>query len=164
MRVRHTSASACSSDAVIVDANDATLLAALERDEGFVPHAYIDSEGYLTIGIGTLIDKRRGGGITHDEAVYLLRNRLAAKIADLDRELPWWRMLSPARQRVLANLAYNLGIGTRTPPKGLLAFRNTLAAVERGDYEAASRGLLDSLWAKQVGDRAKRLAEQMRAG
>lgn len=147
-----------------IDANDATLLVALERDEGFVPHAYEDSEGYLTIGIGTLIDKRRGGAITHDEALLLLRNRLASKLADLDRELPWWRTLSPARQRVLANLAYNLGVGSRQPPKGLLAFRNTLAAIERGDFAAASRALMDSLWARQVGDRAKRLAEQMRVG
>jgi lysozyme len=147
----------------VIDAGDSILLAALERDEGFKPYAYLDSEGFWTIGIGTLIDKR-GGGITHDEALYLLRNRLASKIADLDRELPWWRKLSPTRQRVLANLAYNLGVGTRTPPRGLLAFRNTLAAVEQGRWDDAAKGMLDSLYARQVGDRAKRLAEQLRAG
>lgn len=148
----------------VIDATDLTLLTALERDEGFVPHAYEDSEGYLTIGIGTLIDKRRGGGITHDEALYLLRNRVASKLADLDRELPWWRNLSTTRQRVLANMVYNLGIGTRTPPKGLLAFHDTLAAMQRGDYRAAAQGMADSLWGRQVGKRAERLAEQMRIG
>lgn len=33
----------------------------LIRDEGNVPYAYSDSLGYLTIGVGFLIDKRKGG-------------------------------------------------------------------------------------------------------
>ena len=145
-------------------ADDPALLADLERDEGFRSCVYLDSEGWWTIGIGTLVDKRKGGGITHEEAVYLLRNRVAKAIAGLDRELPWWRTLSEPRQRVLANMVYNLGIGSRIPPTGLLAFRNTLAAVERGDYEAAAEGMKASKWATQVGERAERLVETMRTG
>ncbi len=40
----------------------------LRRDEGEVLHAYQDSLGYWTIGIGVLIDKRKGGGITKAES------------------------------------------------------------------------------------------------
>lgn len=140
------------------------VLADLVRDEGEVLHAYADSLGYLTIGVGRLIDQRRGGGITHDEAMHLLRNDVAKVEAQLDAALPWWIGLSDARRRALINMAFNLGIGSRQPPKGLLAFQNTLAAIKARDYEAAARGMLASRWAEQVGARARRLAEMMRVG
>ena len=44
----------------------------LEAREGRVAHAYIDSEGYTTIGVGRLIDKRKGGRLTDREIDYLL--------------------------------------------------------------------------------------------
>lgn len=127
----------------------------LARDEGEVLHAYQDSEGLWTIGIGCLIDRRRGGGITHEEAVYLLGNRVAAKEAELDRAIPWWRGLSPARQRVILNMAYNMGVGDAA--SGLLSFHDTLAAIQRGDWKAAAAGMKASKWARQVGERADRL-------
>ena len=143
---------------------DSLVLADLVRDEGEVLHAYQDHLGYWTIGVGRLIDKRRGGGITHDEAMHLLRNDVARFSAELDRALPWWAGLSDARRRVLLNMAFNLGVGSTNPPKGLLAFRNTLAAIKSRDYEAAARGMLASKWATQVGARAVRLAVLMRQG
>lgn len=135
-----------------------TISEELIRDEGEVLHAYQDTEGFWTLGVGRLIDKRRGGGITHEEALYLLQNDILRKMEDLDRELPWWRKLSPVRQRVMLNMCFNLGIW------GLLKFKKTLAAVESGRYEEASRGMLASKWAKQVGERAERLALMMRRG
>lgn len=134
------------------------LIAELKRDEGFVSHAYQDSEGYLTIGIGRLIDKKRGGGITEDEAAYLLSNDIKRVEGQLDRDLPWWRDLDEVRQRVLLNMAFNLGIN------GLLSFVNTLSKMKAGDFAGAADGMLDSLWRKQVGNRAVRLADMMRTG
>lgn len=136
--------------------DDERLVADLVRDEGEILHAYQDHLGYWTIGVGHLIDKRKGGGISRAASRFLFAEDVAAKIAELDKALPWWRSLSLDRQRVLVNMAFNLG----TP--GLLKFKNTLAAVQRGDYEAAAKGMLASLWARQVGDRAKRLAATMR--
>jgi lysozyme len=46
----------------------------LEDEEGRVPHAYPDSLGYWTIGVGRLIDRRKGGGLSDDEIDYLLAN------------------------------------------------------------------------------------------
>lgn len=140
------------------------LRAELSRDEGRIPYAYQDSLGYWTIGVGHLIDKRKGGKLSEQIIDLILDNDIADKAADLDRELPWWRQLSDARQRVLINMTFNLGIGSRTPPRGLLAFKNTLAAIERGDWVAARTGMLNSTWAKQVGPRATRLADMMRNG
>lgn len=38
-----------------------TLASLLTSDEGRVPHAYQDHLGYWTIGVGHLIDRRKGG-------------------------------------------------------------------------------------------------------
>jgi lysozyme len=130
----------------------------LARDEGVVLHGYLDSLGFLTLGIGRLIDERRGGGITLAEAHYLLDNDIDSKLAEVMATFPEFSRLDDARQGVLLAMAFNMGTA------GLAAFRNTLAAVWRGDYEAASRGMLQSRWAKQVGARADRLAKQMRTG
>ena len=58
--------------------------------------------------------------------------------------------------RVLANMAFNLGI------HGLLKFVRTLNAIERGNYDEAASHMLASKWAGQVGQRAQRLAAMMR--
>lgn len=131
------------------------LVAQLKRDEGTVLHAYQDHLGYWTIGTGRLIDIR-GGGITPEEAEYLLSNDIDTRFAQLSKRIPWFDTLSSARQGVLMNMAFQLGIG------GLLAFKNTLRLVEVGDYTGASREMLNSAWAKQTPERAKRLSEQMR--
>jgi lysozyme len=143
---------------------DQLLIAELRRDEGVVTHEYKDSLGYSTIGVGRLIDKRKGGGLSDDEIDYLLANDIKRATADLDRYLPWWRKLSPVRQRVMINMTFNLGIGSAPKGTGLLGFKNTLAMIEAGRYDAAAAGMLNSKWAKQVGARADRLAKMMREG
>lgn len=130
----------------------------LVRDEGEILHVYPDSNGFLTIGVGRLVDPRRGGGISREESRYLLGHDIDGVLADLDRALPWWRGMTEPRQRALANMCFNLGL-TR-----LLAFRVTLGHLQAGRYEYAAREALKSKWAKQVGERAERLAEMIRVG
>lgn len=141
-----------------MDDQDKLLLDELRRDEGYVPSAYQDSLGYWTIGVGRLIDKRKGGKLSDDEINYLLANDIDEIVRQLDNFIPWWRGLSATRQRVLINMGFNLGVG------GLLKFKNTLAMIKAGDYNGAAKGMMASLWAKQVGQRANRLATMMRNG
>ncbi|MFN3858095.1 MAG: glycoside hydrolase family protein [Caulobacter sp.] len=138
--------------------NDALLVAELLRDEGFVSHAYQDSLGFWTIGIGRLIDKRKGGGITREEAEFLKANDIARFKAELDRKHPWWRSLDPVRQRVILNMTFNMGSGW------LDSWPNTVKMIRAGDYAGAASAMLTSTWAKQVKSRATRLAEMMRTG
>ena len=128
----------------------------LLRDEGFRRAAYRDHLGYLTIGIGRMIDKRRGGGITRDEAAYLLASDIAEVEAALDTRIPWWRNAAPSRQRALLNMAFQLGVS------GLMKFKRTLAMAKRGDWDQAATNALKSRWARQTPTRAKRVAALMR--
>lgn len=131
----------------------------LREDEGEVLHEYKDHLGYSTIGIGVLIDKRKGGGITKEESSYLFQNRLGAKRQEIRKALPWFDGLDPVRQGVLLNMAYQLGV------TGLLGFKTTLKHVQAGQWVAASVGMLDSKWARlDTPARAERLATQMRTG
>ena len=132
-----------------------TLREQLIRDEGLRLFPYRDSVGKLTIGVGRNLDDV---GITAAEADVLLDHDITrATTAGLMR-LPWASTLGDVRRAVLVNMAYNLGVG------GLLGFRVALAAMERGDWPGAAAAMLDSRWARQVGARAKRLAEQIISG
>lgn len=140
------------------DANTKLLISELERDEGRVLHAYKDSLGFLTIGIGRLIDKAKGGGITDAEADYLKANDIRRIQRSLDAGYPEWRQLDPVRQRAMQNMAFQLGTGW--PAK----FARTYAAIKEGRYEAAADMLSTSLWARQTPARAQRVIKQWRNG
>lgn len=127
----------------------------LIRDEGVVPYAYADSLGFLTIGVGRLIDKRKDGKLSDIEIEFLLQNDINDKTKELVTALPWVVQLSDVRQGVLLNMSFQLGV------EGLLKFKNTLQLIKDGHYDMASSGMLKSLWAQQTPERAKRLSKQM---
>jgi lysozyme len=130
----------------------------LRRHEGEVLYAYQDHLGFWTIGIGRLIDKRKNGGISKDEAEYLLSNDVAKVLRELTARLPWFDKLSEPRRAVLLNMGFQLGIG------GLMGFSRTLGLIEAGNYAEAADQMLQSKWAQQTPKRAGEMAEQMRTG
>jgi len=125
----------------------------LRRDEGESPTCYQDHLGNWTIGVGRLIGK--GGGLSPAEIAYLLNNDIIDRRDALKSALPYFTSLSSARQGVLLNMAFNLGV-----PR-FLQFKKMLAAVEAGRWGIAAKEMLDSTWAQQVPQRAARLASQM---
>lgn len=140
----------------------------LVTDEDEVLYAYQDKLGFWTIGVGQLIDHRKGGGISRAASRFMLREKIEQIAGALDARIPWWRQLSDARQRVLLNVAYNVGVA------GLMGFKNMLAALQAGHYEAAAGHLLDSQAARQTSGhdavidspetRYGRLAKMLREG
>ena len=131
------------------------LLADLRRDESLKNKPYRDTVGKTTIGIGRNLDDV---GISDDEALTLCRNDISRAMADLDRNAPWWRSLSEARQRALANMCFNMGWGR------LSGFVRLLAALQAGDWATAKNEALTSKWAAQVGNRASRIALMFEEG
>lgn len=127
----------------------------LIRHEGLRLKPYKDTVGKLTIGVGRNLDDV---GISEQEAMSLLDNDIDRARIDLLKVLPWVKNLDSVRQDVLLNMAFNMGIG------GLLTFKNTLAAIQNGDYADAADRMLESKWATQVGLRASELSQMMRSG
>lgn len=148
---------------------DAKIAEQLEEHEGFIPYAYRDSKGYWTIGIGHLIDSRRGGGISRDIAEVILGDDLQKFEEQLDKALPWWRELSDIRQRVILDMVFQMGLGRAPftqgeddPGEGLLSFVNTLGHIRGGRWKQAASGMLASKWARvDSPNRARRLAKMM---
>jgi lysozyme len=62
------------------------------------------------------------------------------------------------RWRALVNMAFNLG------PTRLSGFKKFIAAFNARDWDGAVIEMLDSKWAKQVGERSSRLAKMVRTG
>ena len=134
------------------------LITQLRREEGVSRHAYQDHLGYWTIGVGRLIDARKGGGLSDQEVDYLLRNDVSRFNAEVMAALPWVKELNEARQAVLIGMAFQMGTA------GLLQFRNTLNAVRDNRWFDAAEGMLASRWAQQTPGRASRMAKQMETG
>jgi lysozyme len=127
----------------------------LRIDEGVVAHAYQDSLGFWTIGIGRLIDKRRGGGLSQEEISYLLSNDIESKSRDLFKALPWLKAAPEPVRGALVNMAFQMGVA------GVLGFTTTLGLIKDGKYKEASEQMLKSKWAVQTPERAKRMAKQV---
>jgi lysozyme len=144
-----------------LSASDPELLASVRLGEGLRLKAYPDpltGGSPFTIGYGhTAPDIGPKVCCTAERAELWLRADLADAFTALDDRLPWWRGLPLEAQRVLAEMAFNLGIG------GLLGFHRFLAELEAGRFQSAAADMLHSLWASQVGARAKRLSDRIAA-
>jgi len=131
----------------------------LLRHEGMILHCYLDPAGFHTIGVGRLIDKRKGGGISKKEAIYLLHNDIGRCVAEARKAFAWFDDLDDVRQDVIVSLIFNMGL------PNLKGFKNMIAAIELKDWERVWEALLDSKWRPQVGEtRANELAGMLRNG
>jgi lysozyme len=129
-------------------------IAMLEIDEGLRLKPYRCTSSKLTIGYGRNLDDR---GITIAEADQMLLNDVECFYTQLSK-FPAFAKLNEARQAVLVNMAFNLGMA------GIRDFKMMWAAISLDNYQGAAVQMLQSKWAGQVGQRATRLAEIMRAG
>jgi lysozyme len=135
------------------------IAAHLEREEGRVPHAYVDSLGYLTIGVGRLIDRRKGGHLTDEEIDHLLANDIRSHMAGIE-DWPAWQAVKdePARATALISMAFQLGV------EGLAEFKNSLRLIAQKQWQAAAAELMQSAWAHQTPNRAHRVTQMIATG
>lgn len=163
---------------------DAAVIDHLRREEGVRPKAYKDHLGYWTIGVGRLIDPRKGGRITPEEDAILLandpsrkgkawteyvltdaeinmllRNDVARFVAAM-KDWPSWRKVqgNTARMVALLSMCFQLG------PVGLAGFKNSLKMVTEGRFGEAADNFMLSKWAKQTPSRAERITGMIRTG
>ena len=137
------------------------LIKMIKRHEGLNLMPYNDTVGELTIGYGHNLD---ANGITVDIAELLLEKDIEIAINELQKifivnHRPNKKFyLNRTRENVLINMSFNLGYN------GLLGFKRMWEALKAGDFDKAAVEMLDSKWARQVGNRAIELAELMKKG
>ena len=136
----------------------------IRRDEGGSHVSYKDTRKKLTGGIGHLMTKEEKqqypvGTVIPDKVV---NEWFKTDMDEADKELT--RVLEKRAVHVpddvyniLLNMTFNLG------EKGISRFKGMWAAIEVGDWKTASDEMKASKWAKQVGNRAVRLADRMAA-
>lgn len=137
------------------------LIELLKFEEGLKLEAYQDTVGVWTVGYGdTGPDVVKGLKISKEEADARLEirardaNTAAFQVVGRDA----WEHLNPVRRVVIASMCYQMG------PAGLAKFIRTLAAVRAGQWDEASIAMLQSAWAKQTPNRARRAAAMMLTG
>jgi lysozyme len=126
----------------------------LIQHEGMELNLYTDTTGNATIGVGHNLS---ANGISQTIALAILDEDILYTYNKLF-SLDWFQQLNEPRQIAITDMAFNLGV------KGLLEFHNMLSSLEKHDYETASSAMLESLWSKQVGERAICLANIIRTG
>lgn len=130
------------------------LISMLKRHEGLRLKPYHCSAGKLSIGFGRNLDDM---GISEDEALYLLQNDIDACYSELN-VFHWFQDLDQVRQEALVDMRFNLGL-----PR-FLTFKKMIARLMAKEYSQAAEEIINSLYARQVGDRANELAYMIERG
>lgn len=135
---------------------------------------YKDSKGIPTIGHGFNLaepsnaatfeqvtgmkvqDALDGKPITPEHQDQLLELTIASATEDAKQLVPKFDTLPAAAQDAIVNFVFNVGETTARE------FKQTLGAINRGDGETASKLILQSAYAKQVGKRAERVSKALK--
>lgn len=133
-------------------------------NEGWRSWVYQDSTGHKTVGWGFNVDDPLVAMLVPDEVVKgkralseseagVIFDRLYVRATEDAIEFSGaevFQNLTPQRQAVLIDMAYNLGRSK------LFAFKKLRAALRAGDYKRAAEEMVNSKWFHQTGGRAKR--------
>ena len=125
----------------------------LRTEEGFRALPYKDSKGILTGGYGMNLT------VPQPEPVWFAA--MQATVDLLEPKLlqyPWYANTDMIRRIPLLDMAYNMGL------EGLLHFPHMLSAVSNQDWQTAHDEMLNSQYAKDVGQRATKLAQILLTG
>ena len=136
----------------------------LAIDEGVKYEVYLDHLNLATVGIGHLIiegdyeyGKEVGTEVSVERVNELFEKDLAIMLDECCRVYDSWDTYPEEVQEVLVNVVFNVG-GTRARK-----FVRMIAALEEGDWKTAAAEGRDSLWYRQVTNRAERLMSRLEA-
>ena len=142
----------------------------LIKHEGLKLSPYKCTAGKLTIGVGRCVEtnpftteelKAIGDwqhGITKNAAIMLLKNDIEKCKMQLTSKIPFYCGLDKERQYALLDMCFQMGIN------GLLKFKNMLKALKNREYNRAAYECLNSSYAEQTPNRAKRIANLIKTG
>jgi lysozyme len=122
--------------------------------EGLKLTPYRCTSDKLTIGVGRNLDDR---GISEETAMQMLDEDINIVHGELLKLFPSFSDMPEIVQESLVDLAFNMGTPT------LMKFKATVAALNSQQWTIAADELLDSRYARQVGQRAQTIADNIRS-
>ena len=133
-------------------------------DEGVKYEIYNDHVGYATFGIGHLVvegdeehGKPIGTPVSEERVNSVFDSDVATYVTEAKKVFPNLDTLPEEAQEVIVNMCFNMGA-----PR-LSGFKKFIGGVNSGDWSTAAVEMMDSRWAKQVGVRADRLRDRIKA-
>lgn len=128
------------------------------EEEGREAFAYPDTRGYLTIGIGCLVDKRVHGAVgLCDQAIEAQFAHDSTRARSDAMRLLGFERCNEVRQAVLVSMCFQLG--------SLHDWPNFRRAIELGDFAtAAAHGRDSDWWRTQTRKRAERQLNMLASG
>ena len=126
-----------------------SLIDNIKESEGFRSKVYQCTEGHDTIGYGFAI---KDLVLSRDMCDTILETKVAELKLIVNQKIPFIEDLPEIVQEVLYEMYYQMG-------NSLFKFKKTLKHLEMGDYRLAAKEMLDSRWAVQTPNRAKKLSD-----
>lgn len=139
---------------------DKTIRDLIAHDEGKVLKVYKDSLGYLTVGIGHKVTSADGlylnDIISEERCNKLFDKDFKSAVSGCEQNIKEFKTFPDRVKYILVNMSFNMGI------YGVLKFKNFIASIIKKDYIKAEKDLINSIWYKQVTNRAKRLIQLLK--
>ena len=140
----------------------------LRFHEGQRLTAYLDTEGYWTVGVGHLLpdpknNKWRGYTITQKQCDDLFESDILEHQHLINTQAPWANQLDEVRAYVGLDMTYNMGIEP-FDGDGFKDWPMFVSQLKAGQWTAAAANMRATRWASQVKDRANRLARMIETG
>tara|TARA_X000001382_G_C3142263_1_gene169956 strand:- start:375 stop:779 length:405 start_codon:yes stop_codon:yes gene_type:complete len=122
----------------------------IKQNEGYVGIVYKDSLGIDTIGYGFAIKDLE---LDRDICDLILERKLKELEDSIKLKFGWYPFMPKVIQDVVMEMCYQLGV------TGFSKFVKTITYLKDKDFKNASIEMLDSKWAKQTPNRAKKMSE-----
>ena len=126
-----------------------SLIDNIKASEGFRPTVYKCTAGVDTIGFGFAIKDLH---LDEDIATMILERKVADLKLRVQQKFSFIDDLPEDIQDVMIEMVFQLGL------TGFSRFKRTIKYLEDKDFKSASVEMLDSKWAKQTPNRAKKLS------
>ena len=126
-----------------------SLIDNIKESEGFRSKVYQCTEGHDTIGYGFAI---KDLVLSRDICDKILETKVAELKLIVNQKIPFIEDLPEEVQEVLYEMYYQMG-------NSLFKFKKAIKHLEGKDYRLAAKEMLDSRWAVQTPNRAKKLSD-----
>ena len=138
------------------------LLKSVKEHEGYRNKVYLDSLGKRTVGVGHLCVEDHWEDNKEYSEEYLmkvLKDDLKNAIQGAKDLLKDFPLLDDLAEEIIIEMIFQLG------KTGVSKFKNMWKALQQEppQYDVAATEMLDSRWAKQTPNRAKKMSDQMRS-